>query len=34
MGYVEFELLDQFNNPRHVKMNDEDCYDVYIWRDK
>ncbi len=34
MGYVEVELLDQHKNPRHVKMNDEDCYDVYIWRDK
>jgi len=34
MGYVEFELLDQHNNPRLLKMNDEDCYDVYMWRDK
>ena len=34
MGYVEFELLDQHNNTRHVKMNDEDCNDVYTWRDK
>ncbi len=33
MGYVEFELLDQHNNPRLLKMNDEDCYDVYIWKE-
>ena len=34
MGYVEFELLNEHNNPRHLKMNDEECYDVYVWRDK
>ena len=33
MGYVEVELLNKRNEPRLVKMNDEDCYDVYIWKD-
>ena len=33
MAYLEFELLDQYDNPRHVKMNDEDCNDLYVWRE-
>ena len=33
MGYIEFELLNHLCNPRLVKMNDEDCNDVYIWRE-
>ena len=33
MGYVEVELLNERNEPRLVKMNDEDCYDVYVWRE-
>lgn len=33
MCYIEFELLDHLYNPRLVKMNTEDCYDLYVWRE-
>jgi hypothetical protein len=34
MIYTEFELLDHNQKIRKLKINNDDCNDVYVWRDE